>query len=96
MTAKNRTKKPVGKDWHKSDIKAAIEKAGWSCRQLAKLHEKSHSYFSDALMRPNPKAQQIIAKIIGQPAPTIWPSRYDENGAPKRGLFSSSGAPSRD
>lgn len=96
MTALNRTKKPARKDWHKSDVKAALEKAGWTFRRLAKAHDKCHSYFSDTLVRPNPKAQQILADVIGSPATAIWPSRYEKDGSPKRGLYAGSHENGRD
>lgn len=73
-----------------------MEKAGWTFRKLAKAHEKCHSYFSDTLVRPNPNAQRILAEIIGKPATTIWPSRYEEDGTPKRGLYAGSHENGRD
>jgi Ner family transcriptional regulator len=90
MPSLRTTKKPAQKDWHKAEVKAALEKAGWTCRALAKEHEKCHSYFSETLSRPNPRAQAIIASILGRKPQTIWPSRYDDEGQPKRGLYTGS------
>jgi Ner family transcriptional regulator len=90
MTSLNTSKKPARKDWHKAKVKAALEEAGWTCRALAKAHDKCHSYFSETLQRPNPRAQAIMAKVIGEKPQAIWPSRYDTDGQPKRGLYTGS------
>lgn len=96
MSALNHSKKPAREDWNKADIKAALEKAGWTCRKLAKAHNMAHSYFSDTFTRPNPRAQAIMAKVIGYTPSTIWPSRYDKDGNPKRGLYTGSRKNGRD
>lgn len=96
MSALNHSKKPASRDWNKADIKAALEKAGWTCRKLAKAHNKAHSYFSDTLVRPNPRAQKIMAEEIGHTPSTIWPSRYEKDGQPKRGLYTGSRKNGRD
>lgn len=96
MPALNHSKKPAQQDWNKADIKAALEKAGWTCRRLAKAHNKAHSYFSDTLVRPNPRAEAIMAYEIGHTPIQIWPSRYDKNGQPKRGLYTGSRKNGRD
>lgn len=80
-------KKPAAKDWHPSDIKAAVEKAGWSLRQLGFHHGYTgDSSLSEAFRRPWPKAEGIIADAIGCQAHEIWPSRYDAQGNPNRHL----------
>lgn len=33
-----------------------------------------------------PKMEELIAKAIGVTPQEIWPSRYNEDGTPKRGL----------
>ncbi len=72
------TKKPALQDWHKADVKAALEKAGWTLRGLARHHGyASISIFKDALSaQTSPKGQRLIAEAIGIPPETIWPSRY--------------------
>lgn len=87
MSTLSKPKKPARKDWHKSDVKAALEKAGKTLRQLSKEHEMSPSYFKEALHRPVPRAQAVIADVLGLSPWEIWPSRYDEHGQPKRGLY---------
>ncbi|WP_082439176.1 helix-turn-helix domain-containing protein [Alloalcanivorax xenomutans] len=78
------------KDWHPADIKAALEKAGWSLRRLSIHHGYSQGMLKNALCRPYPNAEQIIAAAIGKRPEDIWPSRYDER-RPLRGI---GGAPS--
>lgn len=96
MSALKHPKKPARQDWNKADIKAALEKAGWTCRRLAKEHGMAHSYFSDTFTRPNPRAEAIMAKVIRHTPSSIWPSRYDSNGQPKRGLYTGSRKNGRD
>jgi Ner family transcriptional regulator len=71
------------KDWHPADIKAALEKRGWTLARIA----RDHGYTcvttpADALRRPYPVMEQIIAGIIGVAPREIWPSRYDRHGQP--------------
>lgn len=78
MSRMDSTKKPALKDWHKADIKAALEKAGWTLRKLAKHHGYSTiSLFRDALSaRTSPKGERLLAEAIGADPALIWPSRY--------------------
>lgn len=72
-------------DWHNADIKAALEKAGWSFNQLGKQHGYNcKSALARALHAPYPRAERLIAEAIGVPPQVIWPSRYDSNGASNR------------
>lgn len=96
MTTLIKPKKPAPKDWHKADIKAAVEKAGHTLRGLSKKHGLSHAYFGESLHRPIPKAQAILAETIGLPPQKIWPSRYEKDGTPKTGLYGKSQANGRD
>lgn len=74
-------------DWHKADIKAALEKAGWTIRQLAHHHQLNESTLRGALSYSYPASERRIANAIGLLPQLIWPSRYDEAGNPtgKRG-----------
>ncbi|MTI74685.1 MAG: transcriptional regulator [Stenotrophomonas sp.] len=79
-------KKPVPQDWHRADVKAALDKAGWSLRQLG-LHygyTADGSPLGEVFRKPWPKAEAIVAAAIGVKPQTIWPSRYDANGQPNR------------
>lgn len=82
-----KTAKSAAQDWHKADIKAALEKAGFSLRQLSLSHGKSAGYYREALHRPNPKAEAALAAVLGHTPQTIWPSRYEPCGTPRRGLY---------
>jgi Ner family transcriptional regulator len=70
-------KKPDPQDWHKEDIKAAIRKQGTTMKGLALANGyRSVDACAQALQRPYPKMERLIAKTIGVPPEAIWPSRY--------------------
>lgn len=71
-------------DWHKADIVAALRKAGWSLRRLSAQHGYHPQALKNALHRPWPRAERLIAEAIGVEPTTIWPSRYDAAGRPNR------------
>jgi Ner family transcriptional regulator len=78
-------KKPAPKDWHPSDVKAALDKAGWSLRQLGFHHGYTgDSSLSEVFRRPWPKVELIVAQALGRKPEAIWPSRYDRSGNPNR------------
>lgn len=78
-------KKPASQDWHKSDIKAALEKRGLNLKGLAITNGyRSVDAVNQALFRPYPKAERIIAKALGIKPETIWPSRYKFNASNHR------------
>ncbi|QNT25334.1 helix-turn-helix domain-containing protein [Ralstonia solanacearum] len=85
MSKLNTPKKPVVQDWHRADIKAALEKAGTSLRQLSLQYGYAPTSLKGALCAPWPAAEQIIATAIGVAPSAIWPTRYDESGNPKSG-----------
>jgi len=74
--------RPAPKDWHKADIKAALEKGGWTFRSLASHLEVSHAALTSALIKPYPASERRIAEAIGVHPMVLWPSRYDEDGKP--------------
>tara|TARA_R110002012_G_scaffold309795_1_gene517075 strand:+ start:1243 stop:1539 length:297 start_codon:yes stop_codon:yes gene_type:complete len=88
MNEKSASKKANQEDWHRADIVAAVRKAGWSLRKLAKHHGySSATTLTVALDRPWPKGERLIAEAIGIDPDTIWPSRYagkDTTGSGKR------------
>ncbi|WP_029590931.1 helix-turn-helix domain-containing protein [Franconibacter pulveris] len=68
-------------DWHPADIIAALKKRKTSLAALSRAHGLSSSTLANALTRPWPKGEQLIADAIGVPAAEIWPARYfDEQG----------------
>ena len=75
-------------DWHKEDIKAAIRKRGVTLRELSLRAGYCEAATRRVLRHAWPEIERIIADHLGVQPQTIWPSRYDANGAPRRGLHS--------
>lgn len=73
-------------NWHPADIKAALDKVGWSLRQLSLHSGLSANAVGHALRRPYPRAELIIASAIGYKPNEIWPTRYNSEGQPKKSL----------
>lgn len=74
-TGKKNAAQPA-EDWHRADIVAALHKRGWSLRRLSQEAGLSAGALNNALDRPWPKAERIIAAAIGVTPETIWPERY--------------------
>lgn len=73
------------RDWHWADIKAALEKAGYSLSRLSMANGcKTRRAAGMVKDRPYPRMERIIAETIGVPPHLIWPSRYDRSGKPNR------------
>lgn len=70
--------KKAAQDWHRADIVAALHKKGWSLRKLSQEVGLSAGALNNALDRPWPKAERIIAAAIEEAPETIWPSRYEK------------------
>jgi len=85
--AKRRTPKKADlQDWHRADIVAELRKAGWSLRRLATHHGyASPTTLTNALARPWPKGERIIAEAIGIDPATIWPTRYSKDSSAAEG-----------
>ena len=82
-------KNPATQDWHKEDIKAAIHKAGFTFKGLSLANGyRSVDACHQALHRPYPKTERIIAAALGVQPEEIWPSRYQfrpkSSTAPKK------------
>lgn len=72
-------------DMNRHDILAAIRKRGSSLRQLSLAYGYSADALRNALARPWPKAEALIADFLGLTPQAIWPSRYHADGRPKSG-----------
>lgn len=72
-------KKPV-QGLHKEDIKAAVWKAGSNLRQLSLDNGLAPATCRNALHKPIPAADYVIANFIGKTLHEVWPHRYDEEG----------------
>lgn len=71
------------KNWHPADIIAALKKNGTSLAALSRHEGLSSSTLANALSRPWPKGEWLIAQALDIPPDVIWPERYfDEKGAP--------------
>ena len=73
-------------DWHSEDIKAAIRKTGVTLTALSVAAGFSPSAVRTCLLVPIPRVQAAIARHLGLKPQDIWPSRYDANGRPRKGL----------
>ena len=76
-----RINKP-SKGWHRADIKAALEKVGWSLSSLSEAHGYNRSTCQKALSDSYPAAERIIAAALGKQPWEIWPDRYNNYGQP--------------
>ncbi|WP_111747637.1 helix-turn-helix domain-containing protein [Salinisphaera orenii] len=85
MKRNTSTKKPSELDWHPADIKAALEKSGWSLRRLSVHHGLVPQSLQKCLHASWPRAEVLVAAAIGTQPEQIWPSRYHRDGTPKRG-----------
>ena len=74
---------PAPQDWHKADIKCALEKRGYTFAKLSRLNGYGSTSMQMILYKPWPRAERIVAETIGVAPQTIWPSRYHEDGRPK-------------
>lgn len=63
-------------DWHTADIIAALRKKGTSLAKVSRQSGLSSSTLANALSRPWPKGEWLIANAIGIHPAEIWPSRY--------------------
>lgn len=73
--------KKASQDWHPADIKAALEKAGWTLRRLAAHHNVAPTGVKYALRGRCLPAEKRIADALGVHPMTIWPSRYEPDGS---------------
>jgi len=63
-------------DWHTADIIAALRKRGTTLAALSRKSGLSSSTLANALSRPWPKGEWLIANAINVHPSEIWPSRY--------------------
>ncbi|MEQ4763057.1 helix-turn-helix domain-containing protein [Klebsiella aerogenes] len=68
-------------DWHPADIIATLHKKGTTLAALSRSAGLSSSTLANALTRPWPKGEWIIATELNVHPAEIWPSRYyDSSG----------------
>lgn len=66
----------IKKDWHNADIIAALRKQGTSLAKVSREAGLSSSTLANALFRPWPKGEWLIADALKVHPAEIWPSRY--------------------
>lgn len=69
-------------DWHRADIKSALEKRGKSLRSLSREAGLSPDSLRNVFTRHWPKAEAIIATALETTPEQIWPSRYRRSETP--------------
>ncbi|WP_208950754.1 helix-turn-helix transcriptional regulator [Rahnella sp. ChDrAdgB13] len=70
MTAEKR------RNMHRADIIAALHKKGMTLSGLGRDHNLSPYTLKNALDKPYPKGELIIASAVGLEPQIIWPERY--------------------
>lgn len=63
-------------DWHPADIIAALHKRGTSLAALSRGAGLASSTLANALSRPWPKGEWLIACALNLHPAEIWPTRY--------------------
>ncbi|WP_071882777.1 helix-turn-helix domain-containing protein [Chania multitudinisentens] len=63
-------------DWHPADVIAALKKRGTTLAAVSREAGLSSSTLANALSRPWPKGEWLIADALNVHPAEIWPSRY--------------------
>ncbi|EFV4427926.1 transcriptional regulator [Salmonella enterica] len=63
-------------DWHPADIIAALHKRGTSMAAVSREAGLASSTLANALSRPWPKGEWLIASALKVHPAIIWPTRY--------------------
>lgn len=66
----------IREDWHSADIIAALHKRRTTLAAVSRAAGLSSSTLANALTRPWPKGELLIANAIGVKVYEIWPNRY--------------------
>ncbi|WP_447858834.1 helix-turn-helix domain-containing protein [Enterobacter ludwigii] len=66
----------TNQDWHSADIIAALHKRGTSLAAVSREAGLASSTLANALSRPWPKGEWLIAQALHVHPATIWPTRY--------------------
>ncbi|MBC3251523.1 helix-turn-helix domain-containing protein [Serratia fonticola] len=67
---------PRDPDWHPADVIAALKKRGTTLAAVSRGAGLSSSTLANALLRPWPKGEWLIADALNVHPAEIWPSRY--------------------
>lgn len=63
-------------DWHPADIIAGLKKRGTTLSAVSRQAGLASSTLTNALIRPWPKGERLIAEALQKHPKEIWPSRY--------------------
>ncbi len=72
------------RDWHPERVKAALRMRGITLSALSLRHGLNQNTVGIVLRRPAARVQAIIAAALQLTPQTIWPSRYEADGTPRR------------
>ncbi|GAB4119827.1 MAG: hypothetical protein Kow00104_02510 [Rhodothalassiaceae bacterium] len=67
-------------DWHPADIRAALEKRGWSFAQVDRAQSLQEGTARKTAVYPHIRGEEAIARVLGLHPRFIWPRRYAANG----------------
>lgn len=67
---------PRPPDWHPADVIAALRKRGTTLAAVSRQAGLRSSTLANALCRPWPKGEWLIANALNMHPAEIWPSRY--------------------
>ncbi|KAB8312846.1 transcriptional regulator [Erwinia endophytica] len=65
-------------DWHPADIIAGLRKKGTNLSALSRDCGLASSTLANALRRPWPKGEKLIAEALDEKPENIWPTRYQK------------------
>ncbi|MBB1200608.1 transcriptional regulator [Enterobacteriaceae bacterium 89] len=71
-------KNTTATDWHPADIIAALRKRGTNLAKVSREAGLASSTLANALNRPWPKGEWLIANTLKIHPSVIWPSRYSD------------------
>ncbi|TKT99224.1 transcriptional regulator [Citrobacter sp. wls830] len=66
------------RNWHRIDIVAALHKSGVTMRELSVQAGLKPDSLKNALARPYPRGEKIIASALSLKPEDIWPERYND------------------
>ncbi|WP_416414339.1 helix-turn-helix domain-containing protein [Pantoea sp. App145] len=65
------------KDWHAADIIADLRKKGTTLSAISRAAGLAPNTLHNALRRPWPRGERLIAEALQSSPEEIWPSRYN-------------------
>jgi Ner family transcriptional regulator len=66
----------MNENWHSADIIAGLRKKGTSLAAVSRAAGLASSTLANALTRPWPKGEFLIAGALGVHPSEIWPERF--------------------